>query len=181
MNADLLITNGMTVASGDMEKFIKVAQDEIDSKIGFTYLTPLDIGSTNTLMPANQKTLIKSIAVRLATGRLIMGTALGGQAETVNAYGLFLIKEAESDLMAIANGQIDLVAQRVDASGSPIGVIPDPSRADPYARTPTAWNSDSTSPVTLFEKNFMTGTDPEILPWTPADNITGTGAKVDKH
>lgn len=175
---DLLLTSGVTVGNGDKPKFINIACDEINAKLGFVYATPLDLEVATTTMPPNQVKLIKTITAKLATGRLLMSTALGGQSESINSYALYLVKEAEMDLMSIANGSIDLNAPRVSETGAPLGVVQDPSVSDPRARVPGGWAADSVSPVTVFEKNFMGGTMDEWW-YAPSDNIVGDGKRVD--
>lgn len=174
---DLFITEGIQTTPGDKSKFIQIACEEMDGKFGFIYVTPINIGLGTTL-PDNQIKLLKVISSKLASGRMIMAAAMGGASESVNAYALYLIREAEMDLMKIANGEIDLNTARVDASGTPIGTVPDPAVADPYARIPTGWCPDSESAVTIFEKKFMNEGN-EDLYWVPADNIDGTGRRAD--
>lgn len=178
--ADFLLTEEMIVSVNDKPKYIQIAQEEIDGKLGFVYVVPIDISETSTL-PENQKMLLKTMAQKLASGRLLMGNALGGQSESVNAYALYLIKAAEMDLMAVANGQIDLHAPRVDQAGTPIGLVDDPTLSDQYARVPSAWNPDSVSPVTVFEKKYMSALGPDPTIWNPDDNVNGLGANVDKR
>jgi len=170
--ADLLVQDGMAVAPGEKAKFIKNACEEMDSKLGYRYVVPVDLPG----IPQNQQFLLKDIAIKLATGRFIMAMALHGQSESLHQYALYLIKEAEMNLMAIANGNIDLNAPRVDSSGEGVGIVEPPEVADPFARIPTGWNPDQTSAVTIFEKNFMTG-DPEPFFWVPDENISGEGRR----
>ena len=164
----------MVTSPNQKARFIQAAADEMDAKLGFVYATPIDVS----LLPVNQAKLLKTINAKLASGRMIMANALGGQDATVNAYAMYLVKEAEVDLMSIANGQVDLKAPEVDASSDPVGVIEDPTVADPYARIPSGWNPDATSAVTAFEKNFMGGSYPGFL-WTPDTNIDADG-RVDE-
>lgn len=166
---DLLISGDvMLPPTLSLDKFVQLASDDMDSKLGYRYEVPiLTVG-----LPSHQIALLKSINAKLATGRLIMATAVGGEDTAVHQYALYLIKEAEMDLMSIANGQVDLQAPEVDEDGN--SVTPgSPLDNDPYARTPGAWNPDSTSPVTVFEKNILTVSEP--LYWDPATNVSIDG------
>lgn len=165
---DLLLSGGLVTGSTEKAKYLQSAADEIDAKLGYRYATPIAIET----LPANQRKLLKTINAKLASGRLIMSNALGGQDASVNAYAHYLIKEAEMDLMSIANGQVDLAASLVDATGTGIGTIADPTTEDTYARIPTGWNPDQTSAVTVFEKTFLGGED---WMWTPGQNIANDG------
>jgi len=173
-STDLLIDHQMYTDINEKDRFVKGASDSMDSKLGFIYVVPIDLDA----LPAHEKSLLKTINAQMATGRLIMSRSSAGQENQVNQYALFLLKQAEADLMAIANGHVDLHASRVDSNLDPLGTLPDPTTTDRYARTPTAWNPDAVSAVTLFEKNVMGGyADSEV--WFPAENISGDGANVD--
>lgn len=172
---DLLVSEGLVVSPNEKSKFVQSAADEMDAKLGYRYATPIVTED----LPANQAKLLLTINAKLASGRLIMSNALGGQDAQVNAYALYLIKEAEMDLMSIANGQVDLTAPLVDSTGTEIGTVEDPVIDDPYARMPTGWNPDAASAVTIFEKNFMGSMPDENWLYTPGDNIENDG-RVDK-
>ncbi len=171
---DLLVGDDFVAAAGSKAKYVRLAADEMDGKLGYVYVTPIPMNG----LPLNQQNLLKSINQRLATGRLIMSQALGTQDNNVNAYALRLVAEAQADLMSIANGQVDLATARADAAGQSEGVIEDPQVDDPYARMPGAWNPDAMSAVTIFEKSFMTERSPIAPPlyFTPGTNIDGDGS-----
>lgn len=88
----------------DKEKFVTDAADEIDSKIGFLYQTPIDV-ATNSAVSRPARLLLKRINNHLATGRLLLAADAGGENDQVHAYGLFLIQEANAALDAIAAGE----------------------------------------------------------------------------
>ncbi len=88
------------------EKFIQDAADEIDSQIGFVYVTPVVLEDIDKTRPA--RLLLKRINAHLATGRLIMALDAGGQDDRLHAYGYSLIKEATAALAGIAKGEIEL-------------------------------------------------------------------------
>lgn len=167
---DLLVDQNMYADPTEKDRFIKFAAESMDSKLGYVYVTPI----VTTSLPPNQVSLLRTINAQLATGRLIMSRSVASQDSQVNAYAMYLIRQAETDLMAIANGAVDLLLPRVDASGAPVGTVVAPTLNDALARTPSGWNPDAYSAVTMFEKNIMSGSE-ESLAWVPGDNIEGAG------
>jgi len=104
---DLLI--GDIPVSGELNpaKYVQDAADEIDSKIGFLYTTPIPVdASSGTARPV--VLLLKRINVHLASGRLILAATIPAENERLNAYGRSLVREAEDAIEAIASGQIIL-------------------------------------------------------------------------
>lgn len=169
---DLLIDHNMYADPTEKDRYIKFAAESMDAKLGYVYVTPINTSG----LPSNQMSLLRTINAQLATGRLIMSRSSAAQDSQVNAYALYLIRQAESDLMAVANGTVDLLAPRVDSSGVTVGALEDPTVDDAYARVPGGWNPDRVSPVTAFEKNIMIGST-ESLPWAPGENIAGDGGE----
>lgn len=167
---DLFIDHQMYTDITEKDRYVQFAADSMDSKLGYIYVVPI----ATTGIPAHQSTLLKTINAQLATGRLIMSRSSAHQESQVHAYALYLIRQAEMDLMAIANGNVDLTAPRVNGEGDILGTLDDPATADALARTPSGWNPDATSPVTAFEKNIMSGST-ESAYWVPGDNIEGLG------
>jgi hypothetical protein len=167
---DLLVDHKMWTDADEKTKYVTMAADAMDAKLGYVYEVPLD----QNVLPAHQWGVLKMINARLASGQLIMSRASAAQESQVHAYALYLIRQAESDLAAIANGDVDLQAPRVGEDGIPTGTVEDPTYYDPMARVPSGWNPDRTSAVTMFEKNFMGGFT-EGEPWVPAENIISDG------
>lgn len=149
---DLLLGDLVISASVDKNVFIQEAADEIDSKLGFIYKLPLAPPGTDPVTPDSWKLLphhevltLKTINVRLATGRLILTLDIAGQETQLHAYGWYLIKEALDDLMIVANGNIDLTATRVGVEAG-------------YAdATPRTSNHDDESLLAGFENTIMRG------------------------
>ncbi len=111
---DLLTGNIPTPVYLDSQKFVNDAADEIDSKIGFLYVTPIDIGDTDIPRPA--RLLLKRINNFLASGRLILAAAAGQEDSQLHAYGWSLIQEATAAVNQIAMGEIPIEgAVKVDA------------------------------------------------------------------
>lgn len=144
-----LLLGDMTISSAvDKQAFITDASDEIDSKIGVRYVTPL----TLTSLADHSRKLIKRISNHLASARLLMAVASAGEDNQVQAYALFLLKGAESDLCAIAEGQLDLV-----------GATPQDTFTE-SGNGPSITNFDQDSAVDTFYRNVM---GQEDLGWIP--------------
>jgi phage gp36-like protein len=140
---DLLIGDVLSVDPRDQQQFINMAAAEIDSKLGVRYAMPLAD------LPPYQQDILKFINAKIATGRLIMAKTMGTEEGRPNAYALFLLQEADRDLMALANGDITLDAPPIDLGGDPN------VDEDPLARMPGSRNHDNTSAVSAFEQGIM--------------------------
>jgi hypothetical protein len=93
----------------DKQKFVDDAADEIDSKIGFVYQTPLDItDSPSNLLVRPARLLLKRLNANLATGRLILALDAAGEDDKLHAYGWSLVREVTAALNNIADGDIAL-------------------------------------------------------------------------
>lgn len=116
--SDLLIGDLLISESVDRAKFVNLAAEEIDSKLGWVYELPLrtaEVASSPTAwknLPLHQANILKSINNRLATGRLILTLDIAGEGTQLHAYGWHLIQEALGDLAVIANGDVDIDAVR---------------------------------------------------------------------
>ncbi len=102
-----LIVGDIGGLDGLKASFITAAENEMDSMLGFVYELPLSGVSTHVTL------LLKTICLKLASGRLLMAQAAGSEDTVVHAYGKSLVEEALRDLYAIRNGQIDLGAPKV--------------------------------------------------------------------
>lgn len=106
---DLLTGNVPTPAYLSPQKYVDDAADEIDSKIGFTYETPIDVtDSSSNPVSRPVRLLLKRINNFLASGRLLLAVDAGAETDRVHAYGLYLVKEAEESLYAICEGKVNL-------------------------------------------------------------------------
>lgn len=165
---DLLLgelTNALP-ASISPTQYISMTAEEIDAKLGVMYAVPVNIAT----LPNSQGSLLKSIHRKLASGRIIMAATIAHAESAIHGYAVQLVKEAQMELMAVANGDVVLIgAERVDGDGAPRGDIADAEVADPRARVPGAYNRDEYSAVEAFEYNFMRPTlEPEeIVTWSP--------------
>lgn len=122
----------------DPAKQIADAADEIDSKIGYVYVTPIDVSvGSNLARPA--RLLLKRINSSLATGRLILAVASPEENRNLHAYGWSLVKEATAALDLIASGEAVLE-----------GAIPDPNASEAAVTAPLISNLDAESSVEAF-------------------------------
>lgn len=138
---DLLIGDIPTSAALDPAKYVQDAADEIDSKIGFIYTTPIvDAPRPVTL-------LLKRINAHLASGRLILAATITGEMDQLNAYGASLVADAELAIAQIAAGEIILQ----DVLPAP-GVVLQTS-----IHAPMIANGDSESSVDAFYSRVVGG------------------------
>jgi phage gp36-like protein len=107
-STDDLLTGQVPVPQAiDPAKYVSDATDEVDSVIGFRYLTPLDLSNTSPIArPA--RLLIKRIANFIATGRLLMAAAIAGEDRQLQAYAASLLEQGLYCLKEIAEGDITL-------------------------------------------------------------------------
>lgn len=134
---DLLTGNVPTPAYLSPQKYVDDAADEIDSKIGFIYQTPVDVSGSQVVRPA--VLLLKRINNFLASGRLLMAVDAGGEDTQLHAYGLSLVKDATAALDQIASGAIALDgAPKIDTT------------EDARVTSPLIFNEDAESNVSAF-------------------------------
>lgn len=123
----------------DKQKFVDDAADEIDSKIGFLYTTPIDVTDSPTnpvVRPA--RLLLKRLAISLATGRLVLALDAAGEDDKLHAYGWSMVREATAALNKISDGEIVLEGA--------VLVNPDASAT----KTVLLYNEDPESSVEAF-------------------------------
>lgn len=107
----------------DPAKYVQDAADEIDSKIGLRYITPISMAeSGETAVPRPVRLFLKRTNAFLATGRLLLAVASPDERNQVHAYGRSLIEEATKALDAIASGEVSLtdVPEVNDGADAPI-------------------------------------------------------------
>lgn len=90
----------------DAGKYIDDAADEIDSKLGLRYQTPIMVSDSPETRVTNL--ILKRINNWLASGRLIVAKAASGEIQYQHAYGRQLITDAEAALNQIASGDMIL-------------------------------------------------------------------------
>lgn len=104
---DMLTGSIPTPAYLDPAKYVADAQDEIDSKLGFVYVTPFDV-SEDSAMERPARLLLKRISNFLATGRLLFAVASPSEDTELHAYAARLVSDALTSLDRIAAGEIVL-------------------------------------------------------------------------
>lgn len=135
---DLLLGNIPLPSYINSQKVIDDAADEIDSKVGYLYTTPLDVSDPGPLArPA--RLLLKRINSHLASGRLILALASPEENRNLHAYGWSLVKESLVALDALASGEIVIE-----------GAVPAAGAATPAVTAPMIYNEDSESNVEAF-------------------------------
>lgn len=88
------------------QKYVQDAADEIDSKLGFIYVTPITLDVDGDFRAT--ALLLKRINNFLATGRLVLANAASREDQYLNAYGKSLIMEATEALNALTSGTMPL-------------------------------------------------------------------------
>lgn len=110
--SDLLIGDIPLAAKyGNGSAFIQLAADEIDSQIGHIYITPIVFDESDEVKAAKvrpAKLLLKKINTLLASGRIILDMAAGGEDESLHAYGASMLAEALGLLTRIMERDIFL-------------------------------------------------------------------------
>lgn len=107
MVADLLLGTIPPPTTPIAAKYVQDATDEVDSKLGLRYVTPIVVDGSD---PANRVTplILKRIANFLASGRFILAQTSPQEQTTLNAYGADLVKTATKALDELENGTIVL-------------------------------------------------------------------------
>lgn len=136
--ADLLIGDLPTSLALAPLKYVNDAADEIDSKIGFVYATPIPVEVVGSV-PRPVVLLLKRLNAHLATGRMVLAATLISEDKQLNAYGLSLVADCELTISQIAGGQLVLA-----------GVTPGGLNSLPAAHVPLIANLDSESNVAAF-------------------------------
>lgn len=130
----------------DLDHEVMRAAEDMDALLGFIYTLPFDT------LKDHEVLLLKKINADMATGRILLQLYGEGDGDALHAYGLRLVSEAESMLMKLANGEVDLSATR-DAT-----VDLDAQRG------PRILNRDEESGVDIFE-NAVLRSEPSY--WRP--------------
>lgn len=150
VKADLLVGD-MPVSDAAATQFINIATDEIDSRLGVRYVMPLTGGAD-----PHATLAVKRVCILLATGRLLMAHAVGGEDQQVNAYGLYLLREADSLLRGLELGEPPLVGVDVRPGLESTGT------------GPVVLQQDLVSPIDSFYGYATTGVITPYLPGSMA-------------
>lgn len=114
---DLLVGSTALPKGMEPQAYVDGAADEIDMRIGFTYVTPVDITETS---PVERpvRLILKTLNVHLATGRLCLAMAKNAQRTDLEPYGASLVRDALAMVGQIERGEITLIgAARIVRTG----------------------------------------------------------------
>lgn len=142
-----LLTGDIPLAPryGDGSKFVQLAADEIDAQIGHIYVTPIELEDIPQNRPA--RLLLKKINTLIASGRIILDMALGGEDHDLQSYGRSLFNEGVTLLKQITNGSISLTGAEL-LPGSEQSEGPSIHNEDPESLVASFY--DRTSGVHIF-------------------------------
>lgn len=156
---DDLLLGDMTLSSRlSPAKFLADSADEIDVRIGRIYVTPVNLPA----LEQTSRLTLKLANARLASGRLLMAQAQAAQDDSLHAYGMYLIGEAENVIAAIETNRLQLEGADVrdDLLDTP---------------APKVTNYDARSPVEEFYDEFLGGGAASPLPRSPIWRPGGAG------
>lgn len=154
---DLLLGDMPLGSKVDPIRFVQDAADEIDSVLGFRYVTPIDIADTASTA-RHVKLLLKRINNHLASGRLILAVDVGGEDSVLHAYGVSLIQEAIAWLTQIVNSMTLEGAEEKPGEDASTG--------------PSIMNEDEFSAVATFYDFVMKPGLAGISPWWEPGQVT---------
>lgn len=137
---DDLLTGDIPLAGkyGDGTSFVDMAADEIDAQIGHIYVTPVEFDESTpekAALARPAKLLLKKINRLLASGRIILDMAAGGEDDSLHAYGNSMWREGVNLLNQISSGKIVLAGAPLlaaDATEDP-NTGPSIHQDDPYS------------------------------------------------
>lgn len=142
---DLLIAQ-LRVDEADKVKYVAEAADDIESRIGHIYETPLTFDTT---VPQERAAslVLKRLNNNLASGRIILAYTMPAEDKQLNAYGHYLVKDAEDTLDLIASRQVILygptpvtLPNTEIVNGAALGIsnVDSSSAVDDFYRAPAA-------------------------------------------
>jgi hypothetical protein len=136
---DLLVGTDINWNDADKQVFLVDAANEIDSRLGFMYGTPLrftklDESGVTVPLPDNEtspsKLLIQQVSNRLASGHLLMARAAASEDVVLNSYAVRLLRDAEMSICQILAGKPPLDADISDPDDGSNGRVPIVTNAD---------------------------------------------------
>ncbi len=156
---DINVGNLMLPEGEARDPFIREASDEIDGKLGWLYVTPIDLST----LKYYERMMLKTICRKIAGGRMITTMAIPDESGSLNAYGARLLKEGLDELHMIASGDVPLSAARADLE-SPDGTDDGGGHGAMGARTPSITTGDAESPSLQFERAVFGGVPSYFVP-----------------
>lgn len=88
-------------------QYLNLATDEMDSVLGRTYETPINIAEDGPVK-RHSRLLLKNVCIWLSSGRLMLATSANGEDDQLHAYAKYLVENATAMLMKIASGEIEI-------------------------------------------------------------------------
>lgn len=159
-----LLTGDIPLAGkyGDGTSFVNFAADEIDAQIGHIYVTPVEFEDP---IPAGHRPaqlLLKKINILLASGRIILDMAAGGEDRELHDYGRSMLREGIDLLNMIS-------ARKIILEGAP----QDTDEAEDKNNAISVKNED---PYSLVQGFYDRYTHPYLgdQPMRPYDEIEST-------
>lgn len=103
---DMIIGN-IPATSAMKTQYLNLAADEIDSVLGRTYETPINVAEDGPVK-RHSRLMLKNVSVWLSSGRLMLATSANGEDDQLHAYAKYLVENATSMLMKIASGEVEI-------------------------------------------------------------------------
>lgn len=128
---DLLLNSVQLSTSLSRQRFVDDAADEIDSYLGWRYITPIDV-LEGSAIPRPVRLTLKRVNAHLASGRLVLAAAMSSEDDDLHAYGRSLVNESLKTVREMAEGSEFLPGVPVEEgndrkiSGGPLLVTEDP-------------------------------------------------------
>jgi phage gp36-like protein len=141
---DDLLVGDITISEGTKARFVEDAAKEMDASLASAYLLPLSPIPPAVALPEYSILSLERTSNLIASGRLLMDRAAGGEDTALHAYGLSLLTEGQMLLRSLVAGTITLPALR----------IPEQATA---SNAPSLVNFDAYSGVDAF---YEFATDP---------------------
>lgn len=134
---DVLVGTDLALPADDtIDRFVRDAAMEIDSRLGFKYVTPLKFtrivnGSVTYVVEGDKTTytpsylLIKRLSNLIASGRYIMAAAGPEEQNGIHQYGNKLLRDAEAILSQITSNRAELELEElpVETDETPYGLL----------------------------------------------------------
>jgi hypothetical protein len=151
----LLLGDMRVSANVNKAAYVEDAANEIDSRIGVLYETPILLDD----LENHSKALLKRLNNHLATGRLIMAEGIGAEDRSLHAYGHYMVQEALREIEMIAGGMIELEGAALRPAG----------HGGDDQTGPAIRNADAHSAVDAFYGDVMKAPGTSLNPpvWQP--------------
>jgi hypothetical protein len=153
---DLLTGDIRLPAYLDVAGAVQDATDEIDSKIGGVYHTPIDMDENTSPVSRPARLMLKRIANFLATGRLLLEVAAAAEQTELHAYAASLVAEATQAISQIADGSIPLQGAELVPANQRTGTLPMINNLDRVSNV-EAFYDRFTAPVGRYLPTYPVG------------------------